>query len=252
MGPDEHGFIGSTTTLLQARLGGFQRVLDSIVRKQSQYGGVSAHVFSDCAYLDVDTSIRAVEVAVDMMQEFIDATVPVRMGVGRGTYYAFKHSIEKTGSDIITKALFAGTAVVHAFTAESCGGKGCRVFVHRSVEDDLRSARYADPLMQLPEELAGIRSEVCYLPHDVHMDEMDGRYNRKRIVDQDLLILRRIEAMMQESEPMDEKVRLQYTETAAAVDRMRLRLRRGTTLEEAAMKEDEINDEVDAAGDQGD
>ncbi len=81
---------------------------------------------------------------------------------------------------------------------------------------------------------------------------MDSRYNRKRIVDQDLLAIRHVEQMMQQSEPMDDKVRLQYTETLAALGRMRKRLSRGTTLEEAALREQEINDEVDAAGDQGD
>jgi hypothetical protein len=55
--------------------------------------------------------------------------------------------------------------------------------------------------------------------------------------------------MAQQSEPMDDRVRLHYTETLAALGRMRERLRRGTTLEEAAWREQELNDEVDAAGD---
>ncbi len=250
-GPDERGFTGSGTTELQSRVVRFQHVIDSMIMTQAGFGGVSAQVFSDCAYVDVSTSLRAVRVAVDLMQEFIDMGVPVRMGLGRGTYYSFKHSVENTGTEMVTKALFAGTAVVNAYGAEQCGGKGCRILVHPSVESDLASARSDEPLMPLPEELKGVRSEVCYLPHDVHIDEMDSRYSRKRIVDQDLLAIRHVEQMMQQSEPTDDKVRLQYTETLAALGRMRKRLSRGTTLEEAAFREQEINDEVDAVGDQG-
>jgi len=54
--------------------------------------------------------------------------------------------------------------------------------------------------------------------------------------------------MMQQSKPMDNAARLQYTETLAAIDRMRQRLSRGTTLEEAAFEEEETNNESDAIG----
>jgi hypothetical protein len=59
-------------------------------------------------------------------------------------------------------------------------------------------------------------------------------------------------AMERASEPMPEDVRVQYLETYAAIDRMRQHIRRGNSLEQGAAAEDEFNDEVDAAGDQGD
>ncbi|MGE0815971.1 MAG: hypothetical protein AB7O93_21715, partial [Vicinamibacterales bacterium] len=93
-GPDEHGFVVSGTTPLQSRVVRFQRVLDLLISAHSTTGGVSAHVFSDCAYVDMGTSIRAARAAADMMRDFIRFEVPVRMGIGRGTYYAFKHSTE--------------------------------------------------------------------------------------------------------------------------------------------------------------
>ena len=251
-GPDEEGFTGSGTTELQSRVVRFQHVIDSVIRTQVGFGGVSAQVFSDCAYVDVSTSLRAIQAAVDLMQEFIRAEVPVRMGLGRGTYYSFRYSIENTDTEMVTKALFAGTAVVNAHGAEQCGGKGCRIFVHSSVESDLANTTPSEPLIPLPVELRGVRTEVCYLPHDVHVNEVDHRFKRTRVVDQDLLAVRHIEQMIQQSEPMDDKVRLQYTETLAAVLRMREALSRSTTLEEAAFREQEINDEVDAAGEQGD
>ncbi len=107
--------------------------------------------------------------------------------------------------------------------------------------------------MPLPHELkGGIKSEVCYLPQEVHVYEMDSRENRKRTVDQDLLLIRHVRQMMQQSEPMDDAVRLQNTETLAAIDRMRQRLSRGTTLEEAAFEEEETNNESDAIGENDD
>jgi len=246
-GPDQHGLTSSSTTELQSRVVRFHQLVDYVLSSQVLCGGVSAQVFSDCAYIDVTTSLRALHVAADLMRRSIKRNVPVRVGLGRGTYYSFKYSMENTGTDVVTKALFAGTAVVNAHSAEQCGGKGCRIFVHPSVESDLDTSRSDNLLMPLPRELnGGIKTEVCYLPKKVHVYEMDSRENRERIVDQDLLLIRHVRQMMRQSEPMDDAVRLQYTETLAAIDRMRQRLGRGTTLEEAAFEEEETNNELDA------
>lgn len=103
--------------------------------------------------------------------------------------------------------------------------------------------------MPLPQALKdGVKTEVCYLPREVHVYEMDSRENRNRTVDQDLLTIRHVKQMMQQSEPMDDAVQLHYTETLAAIDRMRQRLNRGATLEQAAFEEEKINDESDAIG----
>ena len=248
-GPDQHGFTHAGTTELQSRVFRFHRLVDSVLSSQTSCGGVSAQVFSDCAYIDVTTSLRALHVAGDFMRASIKLDVPVRVGLGRGTYYSFKYSVENTGTDVVTKALFAGTAVVNAHSAEQCGGKGCRIFVHPSVESDLDTSRSNNPLMSLPHELkGGIKAEVCYLSQKVHVYEMDDQENRERTVDQDLLLTRHVKQMMQQSEPMDDAARLQYTETLAAIDRMRQLLSRGTTLEEAAFEEEETNNESDAIG----
>lgn len=250
-GPDEHGFTGSGTTELQRRVVRFHHIIDSVLSAQARFGGVSAQIFSDCAYIDVNTSMRAVTVAADLMLESLMLEVPVRIGLGRGTYYSFKYSVENSGADVVTKALFAGTAVINAHCAEQCGGKGCRIFLHPSVDSDLKTSLTDKPLMPLPEELkGGVKTEVCYLQRQVHVYEMDSRENRKRTVDQDLLTIRHIQQMMQLSEPMDDKARLQYTETFAALVRMRECLGRTTTLEEAAFEEQETNNEMDAIGDQ--
>ena len=248
-GPDEHGFTGSGTTQLQSRVVRFHHLIDSVLAAQTRVGGVSAQVFSDCAYIDVTTTLRAVHVAVELMRTAVMVDVPVRIGLGRGTYYSFKYSLDNTGTDVVTKALFAGTAVVNAHSAEQCGGKGCRIFLHPSAESDIGTSPLDAPLMPLPQTLKdGVKTEVCYLSREVHVYEVDPRENRDRTVDQDLLTIRHVKEMMQQSEPMDDAVRVHYAETLAAIDRMRQLLNRGTSLEQAAIEEQEINNESDAIG----
>ena len=248
-GPDEHGFTGSGTTELQSRVVRFHHLIDSVLAAQTHYGGVSAQVFSDCAYIDVTTTVRAVRVAIELMRAAIMVDVPVRIGLGRGTYYSFKYSVESTGTDVVTKALFAGTAVVNAHRAEQCGGKGCRIFLHPSVESDLDTSLLDEPLMPASTNAKRRRQDRGVLPAAGGAGLRNGRSrNRERTVDQDLLTIRHVKEMMEQSEPMDDAVRLHYTETLAAIDRMRQRLNRGTTLEQAAFEEQEINNESDAIG----
>lgn len=105
--------------------------------------------------------------------------------------------------------------------------------------------------MSLPTEIKGIRTELCYLATEAQELQLDGRQGRRRIVDQDLLLLRHIDGIEHQGEPMPDEVRIHYTDTRAAIDRMRAKTR-GTSLDGAAEQEQVINDEVDAAGDQGD
>jgi hypothetical protein len=88
-GPDENGYSGSGTTALQSRVVRFQRILEHVLNEQTPQGGASAMIFSDCAYIDVHASLRAARVAVELMLLFNKADVPVRIGLGRGTFYGF-------------------------------------------------------------------------------------------------------------------------------------------------------------------
>jgi hypothetical protein len=248
----EPGSVVSSTSRLQTQLVRFQRVIDNLIASQAPHGGVSAQVFSDCVYIDVGRfSRRAVDLAPGLMRDFILAEVPVRMGIGMGTYYAFRHSLEQADDQLVARSLFAGTGVVFAHDAEACGAKGCRILVHPSAEDSLRHHKHDSRLMSLPTELKGVRTELCYLATEAQEDQFDSREGRRRIVDQDLLLLRHIDGIEHGSEPMPDEVRIHYTDTRAAINRMRAKTR-GTSLDEAAEQEQAINDEVDAAGDQGD
>jgi hypothetical protein len=121
---------------------------------------------SACAYIDAHTSLRAARVSVELMLLFNKADVPVRIGLGRGTFYGFKYSVDVSGPDMVTKALFAATAVVFAHAAEHCGAKCCRILVHPTAEEDLRRVCSHPPLVTLPSKVRDIEVELCYLPAD--------------------------------------------------------------------------------------
>jgi len=103
------------------------------------HGDLKAMLFSDCAFLEFGNSIRTALVATALIRDFVKARVPVRMGIGRGTFYPFKFSTEVSGATVLARSLFVGTAVVRAHAAEQCGGKGIRIFVHPSVRADIPS-----------------------------------------------------------------------------------------------------------------
>jgi len=130
---------------MQSQFNRFDRVLDQCVFEETLYGGIQAMLFSDCAFLvfartaDADiVSVRAAIIARKLMCHFIKERVPVRMGIGNGTVYDIEHSTKADVTNVMgSKSRFIGTAVVHAHAAEQCGGKGMRIFLDESVEDDL-------------------------------------------------------------------------------------------------------------------
>jgi hypothetical protein len=219
-GPDEQGITGSGTTPLQTRINRFQWVLDGMVREQELYGGVSAMIFSDCAYLDWGTTLRAAMVAVDLMREFNAFHVPVRMGIGRGTFYGFKYSMENCGNaNMVMKALFAGTAVVNAHAAEQCGEAGCRIFLHPSAEDQLQLIRDKFPVLPLTRPSDAAHHELCYFYKDQTDVEVDSE-NNPRLVDRDAEMLNNLKVMRADSHPSTARALQQFTDTLEAFERM--------------------------------
>ena len=220
----EPGRLVSSTTPIQTQMNRFQRVLDTLLMKEALSGGLSAQIFSDCAFIDVGTfSKRGPEVAADLMRSFIEAEVPVRMGIGQGTYYVFRNSLDQADSQLVAKSLFAGTAVVNAHSAERCGGKGCRIFVHQSSEENLNYHHHDSDLITLPERAGPVGHEVCYLNLDsVEVNDVGPIGTTGRVVHHDDWLLERVISMRSASEPLDDSVALHYSETIDAIARMRL------------------------------
>ena len=209
-GSDE---CGTFTSPLQTQYNRFHHILESRIAEERLCGGILAMLFSDCAYLDAGNSVRAGLIATELMRKFLLAQVPVRMGIGRGTFYVFGFSTDISGSTTISRSRFAGTAVINAFAAEHSGGKGMRIFVHPSLGPERHLIEQRIKMLTLPKPYDNATWELDYLfetrPAQAQppADESDKEL---------------FEAVASMNDPKAEvEVRCQYIETYEALNRMR-------------------------------
>lgn len=208
------GFSGASTTEMPNRLNRFNTVMDKCVIEQTINGGVQAMLFSDCAFLVFDTSLRAALIAADLMRSFILNGVPVRMGLGKGTFYNIEHSTStNVGSVTVSKSRFIGTAVVRAHGAERCGGKGMRIFLDASLDDDLPIVRQRIKTIALPKPLKDVKWELDFLYESRPIAE------EQKVEANDRELFNRVARMKNPEWP--QAVQLQYTETLEAMNHMR-------------------------------
>ena len=212
---DKHGFTGSGTTELQGRFVRFSNVLDRHVFNEGSTGGVQAMLFSDCAFLVYENSLRATLAASDLMRCFITRGVPVRMGLGKGTFYDMEYMTITTAaqSRVVSKSRFYGTAVVNAHAAESCGGKGMRIFLHQSLEEDLSPVRQRVRPLKLRRAFKGVRYELDYLYEEQPAGAEPSADEKDRQLFAKVALLK--------NPAWPKRVLRQYTETHAAMNRMR-------------------------------
>lgn len=212
-GPDERGYSGSSTSPLQTQYHRFPRILESRIAEERLSGGMQAMLFSDCAYLDAGTSVRAGLIASKLMRQLLRERVHVRMGIGRGTFYAFGFSTDLSDSTIISRSLFAGTAVVHAHAAEQSGGKGMRIFAHPSLEPERHLIEQRVKMLPLRKPNDAARWELDYLY------ETRPAQKQPSADECDLELFEAVESM---NDPKAEiKIRRQYIETHKALNHMR-------------------------------
>ena len=140
----------------------FHRVLESnIASEQPNH----ATVFSDCGFGAFYTPKACADFAIALMQDFLRFKVPVRMGLGFGTFSAIGTTSSITGRSTVVRAMFGGTSIVRAVAAESCGGKGMRIFVHSSFSE-LFTANRGDSgpkILPIPKELKSVSCELDYV-----------------------------------------------------------------------------------------
>src|SRR5438128_9262536 len=95
---NKYGFSGSFTSPIQNRINQFYTAVDRCVFNERLSGRLFAMLFSDCAFLEAENSIAGAFLAMEIMRECIKARVPVRMGIGRGTFYPLTRSTDLSGS----------------------------------------------------------------------------------------------------------------------------------------------------------
>jgi hypothetical protein len=214
----EHSPYYSATTEIQRQINCFDRIISSSVSEKTAMFGTQAMLFSDCALLVFTKSnpndapaVRTGMVARDLMRQFIKNLVPVRMGIGKGTFYDIEYLTTTNGKLITSKSRFIGTAVICAHDAEQCGGKGLRIFVDESAEEDLSRMGRS---LRLPQPYKSVKWELDYL----HDPRPIGQLEQLEKDDHELFD----NVASMNTPGLSEGARLHYTETLAALNRMRL------------------------------
>lgn len=178
-------------------------------------------LFSDCAFLVYRNALQAALSSTELMRQFVVRRVPVRMGLGYGTWHVQRFSFDSLQDMTATRAVFFGSGVVHAASVEKCKAKGCRIFVHRSVPAAaLRLIAERVPIMDDAAGIAEFPVELNYL-FETHLDEMAN--------DKDARLLRGLQQMWTTvPTDADEGVKAHYTQTFNAINKMRHQLRRSS------------------------
>ena len=151
------------TNLAARRLSLFNQVLESNISSEQPN---HAMVFSDCAFGVFYTPTACADFAVTLMQGFLRAKVPVRMGLGFGTFRTLGTTSTFRDASTVVRAMFGGTSIVRAVAAETCGGKGMRIFAHGSfseVFDVTRIGERRRKLLPVPAQLGAVSCELEYV-----------------------------------------------------------------------------------------
>jgi hypothetical protein len=113
----------------------------------------------------------------------------------------------------VSKSRFVGTAVVRAHAAEQCGGKGMRIFLDASLDEDLQTVRQRIRRIPLPKPLKDVRWELDFL-HDPRPAAEEQKVDAA-----DRELFDKVARLKDPQSPAG--VQRQYTQTLAALNRMR-------------------------------
>lgn len=210
--PDEKGFESSSTGPIQNKINRFYRIIDTLVSRYSTFGLERAILFSDCAFIDAGNSSAAASFAAELMRNCIQERIPIRMGLGKGTFYVLGIPTD-IGDATVSRSRFVGSAVVRAYSAERCGGKGMRIFVHSSVEVDLQSIRSRVRTLKLKKAFKDVTFELDYL----HPNRPAQQTPPADKLDRDLF--EAVASMKDKTAPI--AIRRHYIETHKAMNEMR-------------------------------
>jgi hypothetical protein len=141
--------------LLAGRFLAFHQVVDDTIAQHEKghldAPPMTAISFADAAYLTMPSLKEAAATSARMMRLFIEAEVPVRIGIGEGTFAALAFHSD-AGADALKRlhtSQFFGTAVVRAHAAGRSPEKGLRILVHESAAR-LGPDQDVDPPQMIP------------------------------------------------------------------------------------------------------
>ena len=122
------------------------------------------HVFSDSAFLRIDTVEQAIDVARSLMFDLVNNEVPARIGIARGPYRMLRFLTDSSAQASFHVSQFLGTGVVRAYKTERCGIAGLRILLHPDLEPLLdKDAMRIIPAKPSDNMRLDVQSEVNYL-----------------------------------------------------------------------------------------
>jgi hypothetical protein len=172
-------------------------------------------VFSDCAFIVTETALLTALTAVELMRSFMLRQVPVRMGMGYGTYNPVRFTSDSYGSSNIHRSLFSGSAVVTAVDAES-KARGLRIFLHPDVLAERNIIEFSVPVVPRHEVSDNNAFELDFLYSDDENGDTPGETRDENL-------MRSVWAMREDAPADKPDVQQHYENTIAAINGMRRR-----------------------------
>jgi hypothetical protein len=218
-------------SLLQYRFINFHRCLNAVCARLQEMRAGTAIVFSDSAFLRMDTLDDAIRLARTLMFDLVTSEVPVRMGLACGSYRMLRFFTDESVQVSFHVSQFLGTGIVRAYQTENCGIPGLRILLHPNVVEPLleREALGIVPVKPVEHMRLNVKFEATYL--DAREDPLGPDFDDSNQFD----CLRR---MMEDT---DESLQYHYVETFDAWNTMREHLGRTPYPWEKFLNRDEYD-----------
>jgi hypothetical protein len=157
-----------------------------------------------------------------LMRDLISFGVPVRMGIGRGSFRGLRLTTDISDEVRRHSSQFLGTGVIRAHQAESCGLKGLRILIHPDSEitedwpgDMCAVTEGSGPICPVTHELNYLEHAPDFSPRPNGAQSVEEAYDE---------IVASIAKMMKDA---PKRGNVQYQQTFIALARMRLAYRFG-------------------------
>jgi hypothetical protein len=193
------------------RFNSFHELLDATVAKRQVPWNIQ-HVitFSDSAFITTPTLKEAVALAASVAQAMLLAQVPVRIGIGYGTFLLVRFRSDTALSARVHQSQFLGTSVTTAYHAERSGHKGIRCLIHENANWALQSEDLTPPqIIPIPSPMLPTVPIVQYEVNYLHPGNADD----------DLSLFEAVQSLRCASQI---SVAHQYAATTEALNRMRV------------------------------
>ena len=209
-----------STDPLDAVFSAFHRTLEINIDRSLRASHLSAIVFSDSAFVAFEHPEIAFDFAQTVMRDVLSVEVPVRMGIGAGSFKALRFKTDTADKIALHTSHFLGTSVTRAHAAESCGISGMRILLHPGLEipQDFPEQVCDIPPSSKKLEL-NVTQELGYLhpmTHEYPPVAGDQTWHAKN------LEIRRAINRMRDRAPEDKQ--FQYDATLERLDAMRERM----------------------------